>query len=368
MTRTPPTNWSVYRLLCRVLGGLDQSALKECIDTRQLPQLLDMAQIHDLLPALAVRCHERGVGSDVVGEEKAALLKQALMDNTQRNMKISAQALKLTRQLNLAGITPFFLKGTARRLTSPGDDFGFRKQVDIDLIVQLDELEAAGDAFLADGYRFYHFPDNTSAVPIEPGDTVSAIKLSAAHHHLPPLVKSGYAATVELHRHFLPGRFQRNNLLGSLFASAHTVESHGATFKVPCAEHQLIHLLLGKLVHDGYLARRLFPIREACDLIDILEDAEGNIDQELVTRHCGSSFIRFYALVAELMVYRSRITIAESGNTANYIRIMQKRYDSKIIGKSLDAYARVEHLAYALVYSPAKLPAYLRRVVSSNQL
>lgn len=351
-----------------MLGGQDETALKECIAARLFQPLFELAQMQDLLPALAVRCNEQDVDRGALGEEKAEALKQALMDNTLRNMQISAQALKFTRQLNQAGITPLFLKGTARLLTSESENLGFRKQVDIDLIVRPEELDAAGDVFLADGYSFCEFPDNSAAVPIAPGDTVSAIKRSAAHHHLPPLVKPGYATTVELHRHFLPGRFQRNNPLEPLFGSARQVESHGATFNVPSTEYQLIHLILGKLVHDGHLARRTFPIREASDLIDLLDNAEVDIDQQLVVQRCGSNFALFFALVSELMAFRPRITIIELVDASKYIQMMQKRYDSPATRKLLDAYARAQHLAHALVYSPAKLPAYMNRMISSSRL
>jgi hypothetical protein len=324
-----------------------------------------MAQIHDLLPALAVRCHEQGVGTAVLGEERAWLLKQALMDNTQRNMKIKAQVLKLTRSLNSAGITPLILKGSAGLLTREGHNIGFRKQIDIDLIVRPEELEAAGDAFLADGYRFYQFPDSSSAVPIQPADTASAIKLSAAHHHLPPLVKDGYAATVELHNHHLPSRFQRNNPLEPLFDSAHRIESHGAAFQVASRSYQLIHLILGKFVHDGHQSRRTFPIREACDLIQLYESAEGEINQQLVLHHCGDSFPLFHGLVCELMILSPQSADAEPANLLRFIRLMQKRFESQATSKVLDAYARADHLAHSLIYSPAKLSAYLRRFSTS---
>lgn len=366
MAKSPSSSASVFRMLCRVLGGQDQTALRECITTELLPQLFNMAHSQDLLPALAVRCNEQDIDTLVFGEERADSLKQALMDNTLRNMEISAQALKFTLQLNGAGITPLFLKGTARLLTSASESLGFRKQIDIDLIVQTAELKAAGDVFLADGYSFCKFPDNSTAVPIRPGDTVSAMKLSAAHHHLPPLVKGGYAATVELHRHFLPRRFQRNNLLDRLFDSAQKIASHGATFYVPSTEYQLIHLLLGKLVHDGHLTRRTFPIREACDLIDILENAEYDVNQRLVLQHCGHSFPLFHALVCELMNYVPRTNITAWEDPASFTRMMQKRFESHVLRKSLDVFARAEHLAHALAYSPTKLPDYLRRMVSSN--
>jgi hypothetical protein len=85
MTRTPPTSSSVFRILCRVVVGHDQAALKECIAATSLPQLFNMAHSEDLLPALAVRRNEQDIDTLVFGEERAGLLKQALMDNTLRN-------------------------------------------------------------------------------------------------------------------------------------------------------------------------------------------------------------------------------------------------------------------------------------------
>jgi Uncharacterised nucleotidyltransferase len=363
MTHNQSTSGSAFRLLCRVLGGQDPSALKECMTTALLPQMFSMAHSEDLLPALSVRCNEQDIDLLSFGADRANLLRQALIDNTRGNMEMIAQALKFTRELNRAGITPLFLKGTARLLSAKPQNLGFRKQVDVDLIVQPAELEAACETFLAAGYRFCHFPDSATAVPIKPGDAVSALKLSAAHHHLPPLVKGSYAATVELHRHFLPRRFQRNNPLEPLFASAKKAERHGATFYLPSTDYQLIHLLLGKVVHDGHLTRRTFPVREACDLIELLENAGNDIDQRLVLQRCGRSFTLFHALVCELMRYTPRRGTVDRVDTSRFTRIMQKRLDSRAIRRSLDIYARAEYLAHALVHSPAKLPAYLRRIV-----
>lgn len=81
-------------------------------------------------------------------------------------MQISAQALKLTRQLNRAGIAPLFLKGTARLLTADDKKLGFRKQLDIDLLVEPTQLEAACELFLADGYSFSRIPENSTVQPV----------------------------------------------------------------------------------------------------------------------------------------------------------------------------------------------------------
>lgn len=349
------------------MGGQDRAALPEIAAAGQLQSLLGIAQQYDVLSALAVRCEAQGIGATELGDDQAGTLKQALLDNTLRNMKISAQALKLAAQLNQAGITPLFLKGTARLLSPHTGAIGFRKQADIDLIVQPAELNAAAEVLLADGYCFYRVPKNASAAPAKVPDAASAIEFGAAHHHLPPLAKSGYATTVELHRHFLPGRFQRHTALEPLFDSARTITGRGAAYRVPSTEYQLIHLVLGKLVHDGYLARRTFPIREACDFIDLVDDARDGVDEQLVVHHCGSDIALFAGLVADLMAYTTpQITLAGRDDVADYIRVMHRRFHSPVTGRLLDAYARLCHLMFSLAYSPAKLPAYLRRAISSN--
>jgi hypothetical protein len=85
MTKSPSSSDSVFRILCRVLGGHDQTALREFISKALLPQLFNMAHSEDLLPALAVRCNEQDIDTLVFGEERAGLLEQTLMDNTLRN-------------------------------------------------------------------------------------------------------------------------------------------------------------------------------------------------------------------------------------------------------------------------------------------
>lgn len=368
MSVSQPDPLLIFRTLCTVLGGQDPSALDACIAAGQLNPLFDIAYSEDVLPALAVRGNERLVDWQPLGKARADQLRQSLRANTLRNMTISAQALKLTRQLNQAGITPLLLKGTARLLLTQDEKLGFRKQADIDLLVRPEELEAAGNVFLADGYRFQLTSSDASSAPKMLADAREAIKLSAAHHHLPPLFKPGYAASVELHRHHLPKRFQRDNPLPPLFNSAQACERQGAAFLVPASEHQVIHLILGKLVHDGYFARRAFPIREACDFIDLLQSAGNSLDLPLIEQHCGPGFGLFLALVAQLMEFQTPLSVAVGSReaAAHFIRRMRQRFDSRLVRVLLDKRARLEHLSRELAHSPGKLPDYLGRALFAH--
>ena len=361
MTSEPNPGYQSFRSLCRLLGGQGVADRGAWAATPTWPHLVTMAEQLDLLPALAVRLEQLGAASPDLGAPAQQRLQQALLDNTRRNMQITAQAVKLARCLNRADIKPLFLKGAAWLLTEGSDTVGFRQQVDIDLLVAPGEVEPAGDALLAEGYRFCLFPDNDTAAPLEPGDTASAIRAGMAHHHLPPLVKEGYGVTVELHTHFLPARFQRNNSLAPLLAQARPVERHGARFMVASVEYQLIHLVLGKFVHDGYQSRRSFPIREGCDLIRLLDAEEAGIDHTFVLRRCGHSYPLFLGLVCELMGYRPQGGVPDRVEMGSYLHLLQKRFSSVALRGLLDRWARTHHLAHQMVFSPLKLPGYLRR-------
>jgi hypothetical protein len=356
------SNWTLFKSLCRVIGGQDNNALAQALAENVLSPLIEMAQYQGLLPALAMRIDEQPAIKQSLSETQRELLLQALRNNTLRNMQTVMQALKLARTLNSVGITPTFLKGTAQLLTVNEARLGFRKQSDIDLVVAPADLKAACQALIDAGYGFYREAMNAKRQPEVFHDITKAFRTSAAHHHLPPMVINGYASCVELHRHFLPRRFQRKNPLEPLLSSAHLHESRGATFQVPCAEYQIVHIVLGKLVNDSYLARRDFPIRDGCDYIELLNSVKGTIDQGLVEQHCGKNYTIFSQLATELMVQKTGENTGKANGINRRLQIMEKRYNSSKIAKLLDAHARARHLGHAMLYSPAKLPTYLQRL------
>jgi hypothetical protein len=358
------SNWSAFKFLCRIIGGQDKHALSTALQIRVLQQLVEMATCEDILPALAMRIEEEPELKQALDETAQQLLDQALRDNTHQNMQTLMQALKLARTLNNAGITPTFLKGTAQLLTVNNARLGFRKQLDIDLVLAPEDLKTACQALLAAGYGFYRVASKARGEPGEFLDIEEAFSTSAVHHHLPSLVMEGYASHVELHRHFLPKRFQHRIPLEPLLDSASQHQSHGATFLVPSAEYQIIHTVLGKLVHDGYLARREFPIREGCDYIELLKQTEEQIDLALVERHCGENYLVFSGLVTALMAYRDQAMSSRTIDISRRLKLMEKRYNSNLMAQRLDAYARVTHLGHQMLYSPAKLPAFLKRLVN----
>ena len=360
------SNWSIFQALCRLTGGQDDDALKQILDDNLLPQVIEQAISQDVLPTLAARCFEQPQLTSVIDHREKHCLQGALLENSQRNMQIIAQAIKLTRSLNNVNIIPLFLKGTAQLLTLNKEKPGFRKQVDIDLIVEQDALPEACEALMTEGYGFYEEQRTPDGQPRLFYDTQAALKISSAHHHLPPLVKPDQAVTVELHRHFLPKRFQNRNPLQPLFQSAKQHESHGVTFLVPSTEYQILHIVLGRLVHDGYMARREFPIREAVDYIDLMANAASDFESDLLERHCGKQLGIFSRQVSEMMGYDPECSLRKGGDIKYRMRLLQKRCDSAVVAKVLNAYARGKQLSYSMLYSPEKLPGYLQRLISKG--
>ena len=359
------SNWTLFTSLCRILGGRDGSALPHAVEQDMIHQQVDTARQLGLLPALATRIEERPEIMLQAPEPESQLLQQALQDNTRDNMQAVMQAVKLARSLNKHGITPTFLKGTALLLTIHKERLGFRRQVDIDLVVAPAELRSACQALLDDGYAFYRLAATATGQPETYNDIEEAFKTSAAHHHLPPMYKPGYRLSVELHRHHLPARLQRRNPLPELINGAHLHKDHDAEFLTPSAEHQIIHIILGKMVHDGCLARREFPVREACDYIDLQEGLSGTIDEQRITRHCGDKYAIFSQLVAELTGYTNGNTPARKADIARRLKLMERRYNTPLVADMLNVHARATYLGQTMVHSPAKLPQYLKRLLSA---
>ena len=209
MRSSSSTKWDTFLWLCKIIGACDSNAANRAYKENQLPRLYEMAGQEDVLPALAARLDSLLGNRAKKDSPILDLLSISLRRNIARNMQICAQALKLTEQLNQSGVIPLFLKGTISLLSTDTANLGFRKQVDIDVLVEPAELETAAQALIADGYGFIN-PTSPDPVNSELSrDIGMAARQSRHHHHLTPLVKPAYSASVEIHRHFLPKRFQK---------------------------------------------------------------------------------------------------------------------------------------------------------------
>ena len=361
------SNWELYRLLCRIIGGLDDTALGAVIHRDAFPRLVALAGEYDLEPALAVRLNEQATLIPGIPVQLHDQLQQALQANTQHKLQMIAQAIKVARVLNSVGIEPVFLKGTALLLGESPLAVGFRKQVDIDLLVAPENIAAACEALTADGYFFYDF-DRTEPEPF--ADTPTALELSAHHHHLPPLGKQGYGTLLELHKQPVRRRFQTQLSVARLLDTAILTQSHGAKFLLPAPAFQLMHLALGTFLNDSYAARFDFPLRAGQDYLEIISRGTPvSITQlpALSGSRFGHAMQLFEQLVVELMAPHCSTRLYPACDIRNRLRIMEQRFNSRSIGRLLDLQARWRYLGLSLWYDSGKLPAYLNRMLQDRK-
>jgi hypothetical protein len=372
-----PDQWLLFRRLCSVLAGRDAIPGQEDPEGPWLTAFFFEAAERGLLPALATRLAHEPAPVVALQPQIAAHLQQSLLLNTRRNMQITAQALKLARCLNREGIAPLFLKGTALLLDTARTPLGFRRQLDIDVIVPAAQLPRACQAMLADGYRYLGQPgdaDRAGLARAKPkpmrtsvhDDNARALCDSRYHHHLPPMIKEGYNSPVELHRSHLPRRFQADNPTGPLFSAARNLKLQGAEFLLPAIEHQIIQLVLGSFLHDGYAARYDLCLRSALDYGAMLEEPTRNPDVALLRRQCGKALAVFHTLVIELMGFNPKCPIGQPADIRWRLGMMQRRMNSPELRQWLDKQARLRHLGRSMVTSSGKLPAYLRRQITAT--
>ena len=141
------------------------------------------------------------------------------------------------------------------------------------------------------------------------------------------------------------------------------MQLRGVRFRVPSAEYQIIHLILGKFVHDSYMARHMLPIREACDYLEIQERTSRALDYDLIERHCRNEHQLFAQLVNRIIGLPPGYPARSTSSAENYLRLVELRYDSEHVAGVLDAYAKISKSYHSLVHNYQKLPRYLGRKI-----
>ncbi len=355
--------WFNFQILGQLLGRGNHPLL----DQVNAGLLLTLAQKHRVLSALAIRLEEHANVPEQLAEHTTELRRRR-QDTVQKNLLISSQALKIVAALNRANITPLVLKGTARLLGEPDANLGLREQADIDLWLSRETLAQGCTALLDQGYRFWVNPHRHRAQPILTDDLVEAIKLGRHHHHLPPLVKAPYVASVEIHTHWLPARLQPALTCDRMseYSQLHTLRN--TQFNVPSAPSQLLQHFLGSHVGDTYADRHDFSLRTGLDVIQLLaknrDETIENAAQQLTHPTALAVFISLTntLLTAEGEEPRpDHLTLKEQ-------QYLARRYRHPGWAKLYDIRAHSLHLLKSLRHTPRKLPGYLRRKMAPPQL
>jgi hypothetical protein len=195
---------------------------------------IDWARFYDLaaregaspiaLPVLAA------LGPDGPPPAHAQRLDQAARAWTVHLLKLEQLLDDVLDTLAPRGIEVVLLKGAAvARATYRS--FAERPMSDLDLLVPPDRAADAWSRLIATGW--------TPWMPSRPPGRY------AAHHHLPPLVRSDApSARVEIHRDLLPPGHGFRLAAAAVRAAAQPVDSRGRRALVPHPVHRLLHVCL----------------------------------------------------------------------------------------------------------------------------
>jgi len=114
-------------------------------------QIVSVGTAHFVFPALFLQFKRSGLLPELPAD-LVVYMEEFTELNRQRNRQLIEQATELTALLNLHGISPVFLKGTAHLFDGLYNDIAERMIGDIDFLVTEKDLIKASDVMMNQGY------------------------------------------------------------------------------------------------------------------------------------------------------------------------------------------------------------------------
>ncbi len=149
-----PNKPEVELLLCCARSQVDAQTkvkIKNLVDQDlDWELLLKLANKHKLLPLLSHGINLAGCQS--ISSDIYAILNTASQANTQRNLSLTAELLRILNILKKAQISAIPLKGPVLAAFSYGN-FGLRSTSDLDIIIELDNFVNVHNLLLQNGYK-----------------------------------------------------------------------------------------------------------------------------------------------------------------------------------------------------------------------
>lgn len=284
-----------WRFLTRVLSPLEGDeaailALRDDIGRGAIiwESLVELASRHLVTPTLYRAFVNKSLLADLPDEVRHYFSAIHSL-NSERNRRIVDQTREIAAALNDAGMEPVALKGVAHLLAGLYADSGVRVIGDIDLLVPSDRLEAAVGALARLGYR-----------------QADLDFCFAGHHHHPPLVRRGDAASVELHTEPVPQRFADILSAERVMRDACQAMVDGCVMRLPSLRDQIVHHIVhAQLAHRDYWSGRV-SLRYLSDLAGLMTSDPGAIDwgeiQSTFARAGHGSACGAYLIVVERLL------------------------------------------------------------------
>ena len=229
--------------LLRARFGDDRDGLP-VPDAEGFMALLNLAGRHGVAPALAGGLRNLAADNPSWGDA-GEFLGMAEEANRHRNTGFIEAAAHLAALLEDHGIACVFLKGAATVLADPAGA-PWRPLSDLDVLVPVDRIEEAARLLKAAGYR--------------QSDYVTGFA-EQLHHHYPALTGED-GTMIELHVRLMQDAERDPVPPDAVFAMAGTVVRNGQSFRLPCPEHRMFHLLAHAQISNWGRVLRQVSLRD----------------------------------------------------------------------------------------------------------
>lgn len=285
-------NADIWKLAARILGldgnpaALD--AVEKILSSPGFPtdMLVYKTSNHYVLPAIWHQLEKYHL-LHYFPEEYRTHLEKIFRINTDRNLRIIAQAEELSDCLAGEGIQPVYLKGTAHLLDGLYPHPGWRMVGDIDLLVPEKDYLRTAELFLSLGYV-----DESKTY-----DDYLTMK------HYPRLFRMDVPADVEIHRLPVPTRYGVYFSPERVLADKTAVTGRRNMF-TPSDEHKIIHNFIHCQLSNGSRRYFLAPLRDLSDLFLLSQRTDpGSALQPLDWQTAARSYV---ALMEEAFVPEKR--------------------------------------------------------------
>lgn len=206
---------------------------------------------------------------DTVPVETVKMLRNALFQITARNLRLNAELARLLAALKTESIHLVLLKGMVMANTVY-ESIGLREMNDIDVLAKPDDLARIVGILTSLGYV--------------PEDPITDINLTVqAANHLPAFFNEKHTK-IEVHANITrPGENYSIDPQG-LWQRAVPVQIAGCNTLMLSAEDMLLHLCL----HTSYQHQFDFGLRPFCDIAEIINRFQSNIDWKTIVERAVS--------------------------------------------------------------------------------
>ena len=346
-----------FRDLCALLSPELSPAPIDANRRLDWDAIAALSREYDVDPALGHVLQQEPLCMAVPGSTLQPL-RAALRDNVVRNLGIKAAAIKVSRALNSAAITPVFFKGTAGLLTQLHPSTGFRRQLDIDLMVAPDQESKTLEILQTQGYKFCESVATDKGIELHgtsnPERRRALLRQFQHHHHYPPLHCAGQSFSLELHRQPLPRRWQHRLSREKIESLLLPHNIHGARFTVPTPELAIVIAILGKFASDGGRSRYHFPLPQALDCRAQLDAGGAALDVTLMESLGGSHYRIFKQLLDQLLAPATAVSQPDNA-TRRFLFVMDLKHRRPSLAALIDRVGYRQQQILNLLQDPGKL-------------